>query len=182
LVYLWLAWYHHHHHFRCWAIKCCPQKKMIDVGQSNVVPKKKWASKISAMGTSDKTTQIWGHIAPPPPTPITKSNLKTCAKLKNMLTHLNFACSLVIGMCLLHACNPARFNFLLKRGPTIPFPKLCNGLFFTCYTCEQPHHEPAPTSTPSVGCPLLLSCGWISSESKFGFTLVTNSVGNRSHI
>jgi hypothetical protein len=42
--------------------------------------------------------------------------------------------------------------------------------------------EPASTSAPSTRCPLLLSCGWTSSELIFGFTLVTNSVGNRSHI
>jgi hypothetical protein len=34
----------------------------------------------------------------------------------------------------------------------------------------------------STGCPLLLSCGWISTELIFGFTLITNSVRNRSHI
>jgi hypothetical protein len=46
---------------------------------------------------------------------------------------------------------------------------------------EEGHSEPAPTSTPSTGCPLLLSCGWTSTEFIFGFTLVANSVGNRSH-
>ncbi len=110
-------------------------------------PKRKWANKISAMGTSDKTTQIWGHIAPPPPTPITKSGLKTSAKLKNMFTHVIFACSLIVVMRLLHAWNPARFNFLLKRRPTIPFPKFFNGLFFTCYTCLATLVRPPRTST-----------------------------------
>jgi hypothetical protein len=43
------------------------------------------------------------------------------------------------------------------------------------------HSEPA-TSTPSTGCLLLLSCGWTSTELIFGFTLLTNSVINRSHI
>ncbi len=42
------------------------------------------------------------------------------------------------------------------------------------------HSEPALTSAPSTGCPLLLSCEWSSTELIFGFTLVTNSVGNRS--
>ncbi len=42
--------------------------------------------------------------------------------------------------------------------------------------------EPAPTSPPSTGRPLLLSCGWTSTELIFDFTLVTNSVRNRSHI
>jgi hypothetical protein len=41
------------------------------------------------------------------------------------------------------------------------------------------YREPAPTST---GCPLLLSCGWTSTELIFGFTLLTNPVGNRSHV
>ncbi len=43
------------------------------------------------------------------------------------------------------------------------------------------HSEPTPTIAPSTGCLLLLSCGWTSTELIFGFTLVTNSVGNRSH-
>jgi hypothetical protein len=43
------------------------------------------------------------------------------------------------------------------------------------------HSEPAPTSAPFTGCPLLLSCGWTSIELTSGFTLVTNFVGNRSH-
>jgi hypothetical protein len=47
---------------------------------------------------------------------------------------------------------------------------------------QASHSEPAPTSAPSTGCLLLLSCGWISTELIFGFTLVTNSVRNRSHI
>jgi hypothetical protein len=38
------------------------------------------------------------------------------------------------------------------------------------------HSEPAPTSAPSTECPLLLSCGWTSTELIFGFTLETNSV------
>jgi hypothetical protein len=38
------------------------------------------------------------------------------------------------------------------------------------------HSEPAPTSAPSTGCPLLLSCGWTSTQLEliFGFTLVIN--------
>jgi hypothetical protein len=43
------------------------------------------------------------------------------------------------------------------------------------------HSQPTPTIAPSTGCLLLLSCGWTSTELKFGFTVVTNSVGNRSH-
>jgi hypothetical protein len=42
--------------------------------------------------------------------------------------------------------------------------------------------EPAPTSAPSTGCPLVLSCGWTSTELILCFTLVTNSVRNRSPI
>ncbi len=54
----------------------------------------------------------------------------------------------------------------------------------TNYILQQKkgHSEPASTSAPSTGCLLLLSCGWTSSELIFGFTLVTNSVGNRSHL
>jgi hypothetical protein len=45
------------------------------------------------------------------------------------------------------------------------------------------HREPALNSAPSTGCPLLLSCGWSSSELNIWTpNLVTNSVGNRSHI
>jgi hypothetical protein len=47
------------------------------------------------------------------------------------------------------------------------------------------HGPAAPTSAPwSIRCLLLLACGWTSTEFIFGFTLVTNSVGNisRSHI
>jgi hypothetical protein len=36
--------------------------------------------------------------------------------------------------------------------------------------------------TPSTGCLLLLSCGWTSTELIFGYSLVTNSVGNKSPI
>ncbi len=44
------------------------------------------------------------------------------------------------------------------------------------------HVEPAPTSAPSNGCPLLLSCRWTSStELIFDFTLATNFVRNMSH-
>jgi hypothetical protein len=39
------------------------------------------------------------------------------------------------------------------------------------------HSKPAPTSAPSTGCLLLLSCGWTSTELIFSFTLVTDSVG-----
>jgi hypothetical protein len=46
---------------------------------------------------------------------------------------------------------------------------------------KKGHNEPAPTSTPSTRCLLLLSGGWTSSELIFSFTLVTYSVGNRSH-
>jgi hypothetical protein len=42
------------------------------------------------------------------------------------------------------------------------------------------HSEPKPTSTPSTGFHSLVSCGWTSTELRFGFTLVTNSL-NRSH-
>jgi len=42
--------------------------------------------------------------------------------------------------------------------------------------------RPQWTSTPSTGCPLLLSCVWTWTELIFGFTLVTNFVGNRSLI
>jgi hypothetical protein len=42
--------------------------------------------------------------------------------------------------------------------------------------CTNTHHP------PSTGCLLLLSSGWTSTELIFGFTLVTNSVRNRSHI
>ncbi len=44
------------------------------------------------------------------------------------------------------------------------------------------HSEPSPTSAPSTGWPLILSCGWTSTEFIFGFILVTNSVGNGSRI
>jgi hypothetical protein len=47
---------------------------------------------------------------------------------------------------------------------------------------SEGHSEPAPTSAPSTGCPLLLSCGWTSIELIFGFILGTNFVGDRSHI
>jgi hypothetical protein len=40
------------------------------------------------------------------------------------------------------------------------------------------HGPAASTSAPSIGCLLLLGCGWTSTEFIFGFTLVTNSVGN----
>jgi hypothetical protein len=45
------------------------------------------------------------------------------------------------------------------------------------WTLNMGHSEPAPASTPSTGCLLLLSCGWMSTESIFGFTSVTNCVG-----
>jgi len=38
------------------------------------------------------------------------------------------------------------------------------------------HSGPAPTSALSTGCPLVLSCGWTSTELIFCFTLVTNSL------
>jgi hypothetical protein len=41
---------------------------------------------------------------------------------------------------------------------------------------------PAPISASSTGCPLWLSCGWISTELIFGFTLVTHSIMNRLYI
>ncbi len=41
--------------------------------------------------------------------------------------------------------------------------------------------EPAPTSAPSIGCPLLFICGWSSTQLTFGFILVTNSVEEWSH-
>jgi hypothetical protein len=47
------------------------------------------------------------------------------------------------------------------------------------------HSEPAANRTPSIGRPLLLGYGWTSTPSSqfiFGFTLVTNSLGDRSHI
>jgi hypothetical protein len=44
------------------------------------------------------------------------------------------------------------------------------------------HSEPAPISAPSTGCPLLFSCGWNWTKLIFGFTFVTNSVGNSSHV
>jgi hypothetical protein len=42
------------------------------------------------------------------------------------------------------------------------------------------HSEPAPTTAPSTGCLLLLCCGGTLTELIFGFTLVTNYVGDRS--
>jgi hypothetical protein len=44
------------------------------------------------------------------------------------------------------------------------------------------HGEPAPTSAPSTECLLLLSYERTSIELVFGFTLVTNSVRNKSHL
>jgi hypothetical protein len=44
------------------------------------------------------------------------------------------------------------------------------------------HSEPAPTSSPSTGCLLWLSCGWSSTELLFGFILVTHSINSRSNI
>jgi len=44
------------------------------------------------------------------------------------------------------------------------------------------HSEPAPPNTPSTECLLLLSCDQTSIEIVFGFTLVTNSVRNKSHL
>jgi len=44
----------------------------------------------------------------------------------------------------------------------------------------RPQGTSTPTSAPSTGCPLLLSYGRASTELIFGFTLVTNSVRNRS--
>jgi len=43
-----------------------------------------------------------------------------------------------------------------------------------------PQWTSAPTSAPSTGCPSILSCGWTSTELISDFTLVTNSVRNRS--
>jgi len=73
-----------------------------------------------------------------------------------------------------------------RPDPTITRP-VCNiFILVLClfgYLWPQWTSTPAPTSTPSTGCPLLLSCGWTSStELIFGFTLVTNSVGNRTCI
>jgi hypothetical protein len=50
------------------------------------------------------------------------------------------------------------------------------------YQLSMGHSEPAQTIAPSTGCPLLLSCGWTSTESIFGFRLVTNSRRSRSQI
>jgi hypothetical protein len=44
------------------------------------------------------------------------------------------------------------------------------------------HSEPAPTSAPSRGCLLCLSCGWSSTELLLGFILVTHSIRSRSNI
>jgi hypothetical protein len=56
-----------------------------------------------------------------------------------------------------------------------------HGHWMNGWYSEVNQHAPAPTSAPSTGCPLLLSCGWTSTELIFGLTLVTNAVGNRSH-
>jgi hypothetical protein len=50
------------------------------------------------------------------------------------------------------------------------------------WTLHLGDSEPAPTSAQSTGCPLLLSCAWTSTELIFGFSLLTNSVGNTSLI
>jgi hypothetical protein len=47
---------------------------------------------------------------------------------------------------------------------------------------REGHPEPASTSVASTGCLLLLGSGWTSTELIFGFTLVTNFVGNRSRL
>jgi hypothetical protein len=44
------------------------------------------------------------------------------------------------------------------------------------------HIKPSPTSAPSSGCLLLLSCGWSSTELIFGFIWVINFVANRSYV
>ncbi len=44
----------------------------------------------------------------------------------------------------------------------------------------QGHSEPTPTSAPSIRCPLLFFCGWISGQLS-QLTLATNPLGNRSH-
>jgi len=46
-------------------------------------------------------------------------------------------------------------------------------LLLRCVSAHDGHSEPAP----STGCPVLLSSGWTSPELRFGFALVTNSVG-----
>ncbi len=54
----------------------------------------------------------------------------------------------------------------------------CWAVFRSTYI--WPRWTSTPTSAPSTGCLLLLRCGWTSTELIFGFTLVTNAVGNRS--
>jgi hypothetical protein len=44
------------------------------------------------------------------------------------------------------------------------------------------HHPGQSEPAPSTGCPLLLSCGWTSTELISGFTLVTRSTRSRSSI
>ncbi len=73
------------------------------------------------------------------------------------------------GVCQVHVIVPVSLTILQNSHDHYmnPWKLLCNG---------GPNHEPAPTSTPSTGCPSLLSCGWTSTELIFGFTLVTNSI------
>jgi hypothetical protein len=71
------------------------------------------------------------------------------------------------------------------RKPISQTPKLVtknkNWTHVTSYTKNEGHNELASINAPSIGCLLLLSCGWTSTELIFGFTFVTNYVGNRSH-
>jgi hypothetical protein len=74
---------------------------------------------------------------------------------------------------------------LVWRKPKNQTPKLVirnkNWTHVTSYSKKEGHNEPTSTNAPSTRCMLLLSCGWTSTELIFGFTFVTNSVGNRSH-
>jgi hypothetical protein len=60
--------------------------------------------------------------------------------------------------------------------------KCCTEWVFEFVVPIWGHSEPPPTSAPSTGCLLLLSCRWTSTELVYGFTLVTNYVRNRCHI
>jgi hypothetical protein len=85
----------------------------------------------------------------------------------SIIGHHTCLLSHVVHMCFFESLESGSFG-VVREGT---WPRVR-----TRYSLS--HSEPAPTSTPSTGCPLLLSCGWISStELVFGFTLVTDSIG-----